>query len=39
MIYTLLSEKLIDIAKEKHVDRNYTEMTEEINNEKHSIHF
>ena len=38
MAYILLSEKLIDIAKRKHLQRDYTEMTEVIENEKHSIH-
>ncbi len=39
MIYLLLSERLTAIAKDKHEDRDYTEMTEVIRNEKHSIHF
>ena len=39
MMYLLLSEKLINIAQEKHLGRNYAEMTEVIKNEKHSIHF
>ena len=39
MLYTLLTEQLIDIANEKHRQRDYTQMTEVINDEKHSIHF
>ncbi len=39
MLYLLLSEKLIGIAQEKHSERDYSEMTEVIKNEKHSIHF
>lgn len=39
MLYSLLTEKLIDIANEKHSQRDYAQMTEVINDEKHSIHF
>ena len=39
MIYLLLSEKLLSIAQEKHLDSDYLKMTEVIKNEKHSIHF
>lgn len=39
LAYTLLTEKLVDIAKEKHSQRDYTNMMEVINHEKHSIHF
>ncbi len=36
-IYLLLSEKLVEIAKEKHLNRDYSKLIEVINNEKHSI--
>ena len=39
MVYLLLSEKITEIAKMKHSQRDYTEMLEVIRNEKHNIHF
>lgn len=36
-IYLLLSEKLVEIGEEKHLNRDYSKVTEVINNEKHNI--